>query len=261
MNVLFIGDIVGKAGRLCVKEHLPKLKQQYQPDLIIANGENAAHGKGITKRIYQELLDQGIDMITMGNHTFSKNDIYSFIHEADRMVRPANMEPLDYGISTRILEVNGVQVAISNLCGEIFMNHVVESPFVSMEKILNEVKADLHFVDLHGETTSEKVAFTYHFAKRVHAVVGTHTHIQTADERIVYGTAAISDLGMCGAYTSVLGRDVDEVITRFTSDVKTRYTVAEGAAIFCGLFVRFDETTKRATQVERIQIRPEHIEE
>lgn len=260
MNVLFIGDIVGKSGRLCVKEQLPKLKEQYQPDLIIANGENAAHGKGITKRIYNELLDQGIHMITMGNHTFSKNDIYSFIDEADRMVRPANMEPLQYGVGTRVLTVNGYRVAISNLCGEIFMNHVVESPFVCMERILDTVPADLHFVDLHGETTSEKVAFTYRFAGRVHAVVGTHTHIQTADERIVYGTAAISDLGMCGAYTSVLGRDVDEVITRFTANAKTRYTVAEGSAIFCGLFVHFDETIKRATQVERIQIRPEHIE-
>ncbi len=183
MNVLFIGDIVGKAGRLCVKEQLPKLKEQYHPDLIIANGENAAHGKGITKRIYTELLDQGIDMITMGNHTFSKNDIYTFIHEADRMVRPANMEPLHYGVSTRVLEVKGMRVAISNLCGETFMNNVVESPFTCMERILENVKADLHFVDLHGETTSEKMAFTYHFAGRVHAVVGTHTHVQTADER------------------------------------------------------------------------------
>ena len=261
MNVLFIGDIVGKAGRLCVKEQLPKLKEQYHPDLIIANGESAAHGKGITKRIYTELLDQGIDMITMGNHTFSKNDIYTFIHEADRMVRPANMEPLHYGVSTRVLEVKGMRVAISNLCGETFMNNVVESPFTCMERILENVKADLHFVDLHGETTSEKMAFTYHFAGRVHAVVGTHTHVQTADERIVYGAAAISDLGMCGAYTSVLGRDVKEVITRFTEAVKTRYTVAEGPAIFCGLFVHFDENSKRAMDVERIQLRPKHIEE
>ena len=141
------------------------------------------------------------------------------------------------------------------------MNNVVESPFTCMERILENVKADLHFVDLHGETTSEKMAFTYHFAGRVHAVVGTHTHVQTADERIVYGAAAISDLGMCGAYTSVLGRDVKEVITRFTEAVKTRYTVAEGPAIFCGLFVHFDENSKRAMDVERIQLRPKHIEE
>lgn len=261
MNVLFIGDIVGRAGRDSVKEHLPRLKDQYQPDIIIANGENAAHGKGITKRIYTELLDQGIDMITMGNHTFSKNDIYHFINEADRMVRPANMEPVDYGVGTRVLEVKGQRIAISNLCGEIFMNHIVEKPFACMERILNTVEADLHFVDLHGEATSEKIAFTYHFAGRVQAVVGTHTHIQTADERIVYGTAAITDLGMCGAYTSVLGRDRDEVITRFSENKATRYTVAEGPAIFCGLFVHFDDKTKRALQVERIQIRPEHIEE
>lgn len=261
MNVLFIGDIVGKAGRQCVKEHLPRLKAQYHPDLIIANGENAAHGKGITKRIYNELVNQGIDMITMGNHTFSKNDIYHFIGEADRMVRPANMEPLNYGVATRVLTIKGQRVAITNLCGEVFMNHVVESPFTCMERILTNVNADLHFVDFHGEATSEKIAFTYHFAKRVQAVVGTHTHIQTADERIVYGTAAISDLGMCGAYSSVLGRDINEVVTRFCENTATRYTVAEGPAIFCGLFVRFDDDTKRALQVERIQIRPEHCEE
>lgn len=261
MNILFLGDIVGKAGRGAVREYLPRVKQQYQPDLIIANGENSAHGKGITRKIYNELRELGIDVITMGNHTFSKNDIYTFIDEADRMVRPANMEPLGYGQSTCILEVNGKRVAITNLSGEIFMNNVIDSPFSCMEDILDEVDADLHFVDLHAETTSEKIAFAYHFAGRVNIVVGTHTHVQTADERIVYGTAAISDLGMCGAYTSVIGRDVSEVVTRFTTDEKTRYTVAEGPAIFCGLFVKLDDHTNKAIYVERIQIRPEHVEE
>lgn len=261
MKVLFLGDIVGKSGRLCVKEQLPKMKERYQPDLIIANGENAAHGKGITRKIYQELREQGIDVITMGNHTFSKSDIYNFIEEADRLVRPANMEPLGYGQSTCVIEVKGKKVAISNLSGEIFMNNVVDSPFTCMEDILDEVDADLYFVDLHGETTSEKIAFAYHFAGRVNIVVGTHTHVQTADERIVYGTAAISDLGMCGAYTSVIGRDVNEVVTRFTTEEKTRYTVAEGPGIFCGLFVELDDISNRAIKIERIQIRPESIEE
>lgn len=261
MRVLFLGDIVGKAGRSTVKKHLPSVKERYQPDLIIANGENAAHGKGITRKIYNELREYGIDVITMGNHTFSKNDIYHFIDDVEYLVRPANMEPLGYGKSTCVVKVNGKKVAISNLSGEIFMNNVVDSPFSCMEDILDDVDADFHLVDLHGETTSEKIAFTYHFAGRVQAVVGTHTHVQTADERIVYGTAAISDLGMCGAYTSVIGRDVDEVVTRFTTDEKTRYTIAEGEGIFCGLFVEFDDCKHRAIRVERVQIRPEHIEE
>lgn len=261
MNVLFLGDIVGKAGRNVIKKHMPLLKETYQPDLIIANGENAAHGKGITRKIYHELLGYGIDVITMGNHTFSKNDIYTFINEADQMVRPANMEPLGYGQSTVIVRACGKRVAVSNLSGEIFMNNVVDSPFSCMEDILDDVDAEIHIVDFHGETTSEKIAFTYQFAGRVNIVVGTHTHVQTADDRIVYGTAAISDLGMCGAYTSVIGRDVQEVVTRFTTDEKTRYTVADGEGILCGLFVKLNDDTNKAVHVERIQLRPEHAEE
>lgn len=256
MRVLFLGDIVGKSGRLCMKEQLPKLKLQYRPDLVIANGENAAHGKGITKRIYHELLGYGIDMITMGNHTFSKSDIYQFINEADRLVRPANMEPLGYGRSTQILQVNTKRVAISNLCAQIFMNNVTESPFSCMERILAGIDVDYHFVDLHGETTSEKIAFTYQFAGRVQAVIGTHTHVQTADERIINGCAAISDLGMCGAYNSVLGRDTQEVLDRFIKQSNTHYKIAEGPAILCGLVVDFDDTCHQAVQLERIQIRP-----
>lgn len=261
MNILFIGDIVGSVGRSMVERYIPELKAQYQIDLVIANGENSAHGKGITRKIYHQLLNCGIDMITMGNHTFSKNDIYMFIDEADRMVRPANMEPLEYGESTRVLKVNNKRVAITNLSGEVWMNNVVDSPFACMEDVLDDVQADIYLVDFHGETTSEKIAFTYNFASRVQAVVGTHTHIQTADERIVYGTAAISDLGMCGAYTSVIGRDVEEIVTRFTSDEKTKFKIADGPGIFCGAVVKIDDTTNRATHIERIQIRPEHIEE
>lgn len=259
MKVLFLGDIVGKSGRLCMKEQLSKLKDQYQPDLVIVNGENAAHGKGITKRIYNELLGYGIDLITMGNHTFSKSDIYQFINEADRLVRPANMEPLGYGRGTQILQVGNKRVAISNLCTEIFMNGITESPFSCMERILAGIDVDYHFVDLHGETTSEKIAFTYQFAGRVQAVVGTHTHVQTADERIINGCAAISDLGMCGAYDSVLGRDTQEVLDRFINQAKTHYKIADGPAILCGLAVDFDDTCNQAIRVERIQIRPEQL--
>lgn len=261
MKILFIGDIVGSSGREIVKVQLPQLKERYAIDLVIGNGENAAHGKGITRKIYQQLLDSGIDVITMGNHTFSKNDIFQFIEEADHMVRPANMEPVEYGQHTRVVKVHGKRVAISNLSGEVWMNNVVDSPFYCMEDILNDIEADYYLVDLHGEATSEKIAFTYAFAGRVQAVVGTHTHVQTADERIVYGTAAITDLGMCGAYTSVLGRDVEEIVTRFTSDEKTKFKIALGPAIFCGALVTIDDETGKATDIQRIQIRPEHIEE
>ena len=260
MNVLFIGDIVGASGREAVRELLPDLKKTYEIDLVVANGENAAHGKGITRKIYHQLLGYGIDVLTMGNHTFSKNDIYSFIEEADRMVRPANMEPCDYGESTIVIKFKGKHVAITNLCGEIWMNNVVDSPFFCMEDVFHEIDADIYLVDLHAEATSEKIAFTYAVAGRAAAVVGTHTHVQTADERIIDGTAAMTDLGMCGAYTSVLGRDVDEILTRFTTDEKTKFKIAEGPAIFCGAIVHIDEETNLATNIKRIQIRPEDRE-
>lgn len=260
MNILFVGDIVGSVGRECVRDLLPELKASYEIDLVVANGENAAHGKGITRKIYNQLLSYGIDVITMGNHTFSKNDIYQFIEEADKMVRPANMEPLDYGQHSVVVKVHGKRVAISNLSGEVWMHNVVDSPFYCMEDILQDIEADIYLVDFHGEATSEKIAFAYQFAGRIQAVVGTHTHVQTADERIVYGTAAITDLGMCGAYTSVLGRDVEEIITRFTTQEKTKFKIAEGPAIFCGAIVTIDDESNRATRIERIQIRPTNVE-
>lgn len=261
MKILFIGDIVGSSGREIVRTLLPSLKEEYGIDLVVGNGENAAHGKGITRKIYQQLLDCGIDVITMGNHTFSKNDIFGFIEEADRMVRPANMEPVEYGQHTVVVQVNQKRIAITNLCGEVWMNNVIDSPFYCMEDILNDIDADCYLVDFHGEATSEKIAFTYAFAGRVQAVVGTHTHVQTADERIVYGTAAITDLGMCGAYTSVLGRDVDEIVTRFTTDEKTKFKIALGPGIFCGAVVTIDDESNHATHIERIQIRPQDCEE
>ena len=258
MKVLFVGDVVGSVGRAMVQRYIPQLREEYALDLVICNGENAAHGKGLTRKLYYQLLNCGVDVITMGNHTFAKEDILKFIDEADRLVRPMNMEPFEAGQSTCVVEVNGLKVAVSNLCGEIFINTTSDSPFVCMKHILEDYQdCDLHFVDFHAEATSEKIAFTYAFKDSCAAIVGTHTHVQTADERIVDGCAAISDLGMCGPYHSVLGRDIDEVLTRFTSDEKTRYKIAEGDGVFCGLIVEIDEKTRRAVSLKRIQIRPE----
>ncbi|MEF9961407.1 MAG: TIGR00282 family metallophosphoesterase [Erysipelotrichaceae bacterium] len=256
MKILCIGDIVGVPGREIVGELLPRLKEQYAIDMVIANGENSAHGKGITKKIYDQLIGFGIDCITMGNHTFAKDDIFKFIDDADRLIRPGNMEPLDCGECTRVFNIKNKRVAVSNLSGEVWMHNVVDSPFMMMEDILDEMDADIHIVDFHGETTSEKIAFTYYFASKLTAVVGTHTHVQTADERIEQGTAAITDLGMCGAYHSVLGRDVDEIITRFTTDEKTKFKMGCGPAIFCGAIITIDDQSNLATAIERIQIRP-----
>ena len=252
MRILFIGDIVGSPGRQMLQQHLPALKEKICPDLTIVNGENAAHGKGITKKIYYQLLGCGADYITMGNHTFSKSELKMFIQEADRLIRPVNLAPVELGEGVRIARVNGKRIGMVNLCGEVFMDNVVRSPFECMSEILNRTLADLWFVDFHGETTGEKETFAQVFADRCVMIVGTHT----ADEQLMRGCAYISDAGMCGAFDSILGRDKREVIERTLYQIKTRYTVAEGPAMLCGVWAEIDETTGRATHIERIQIRP-----
>ncbi len=256
MKVLLVGDVVGAVGRKMVADHVLRIKKEEKIDLVVCNGENSAHGKGITKKIYAQLLNSGVDVITMGNHTFSKKNLEEVIDEMDQMVRPANMLPLEFGKGCRVVEVNQKKVAITNLIGEVFMVNCTESPFDTMEKILNEIDADIHIVDLHAEATSEKIAFTYEFAQRCSIIVGTHTHVQTADERIVDDhCAAITDLGMCGPYHSVIGRDVDEVLRRFKNKEHTRFTIAEGKGIFCGCIVEIDDDTNKAVSIKRVQMK------
>lgn len=256
MRLLFVGDVVGAVGRKMVFDNVPRIRKEENIDLVICNAENAAHGKGITRKIYNQLINSQVDMITMGNHTFSKKNLEEIIDEMDKMVRPANMFPLEYGKGYRIFEFNGKKIALVNLIGEVFMVNVSESPFKKMEEILSEIEADIVLVDLHAEATSEKIAFTYEFAKRCTVVVGTHTHVQTADERIVDDhCAAISDLGMCGPYHSVIGRDIDEILRRFKYQEQTRFTMAEGKGIFCGCIVEIDDETNQAISIKRIQIK------
>ena len=256
MRILFIGDIVGSPGRQMLQQHLPALKTKICPDLTIVNGENAAHGKGITKKIYHQLLSCGADYITMGNHTFSKSELKMFIQEADRLIRPVNLIPMELGEGVRFAQVQDKRIGMVNLCGQVFMDNVARSPFECMSEILNRHAADLWFVDFHAETTGEKETFAQVFAERCVMIVGTHTHVQTADEQLMRGCAYISDVGMCGAIDSILGRDKREVIERTLYQIKTRYTVAEGPAMLCGVWTEIDDLTGRASFIERIQIRP-----
>lgn len=256
MRILFIGDVVGAVGRKMVFDNVPRIRKEENIDLVICNAENSAHGKGITRKIYNQLINAQVDWITMGNHTFSKKNLEDVIDEMDRMVRPANMLPLEFGKGYRVFEFNSKRIALINLIGEVFMVNVSESPFKKMEKILQEVEADIYIVDLHAEATSEKIAFTYEFADRCQIVVGTHTHVQTADERIVNDhCAAISDLGMCGPYHSVIGRDIDEILRRFKYQEQTRFTMAEGKGIFCGCVIEIDDQTNQAISIKRIQFK------
>ena len=184
MKILFIGDIVGKAGRAAVYARLALLKKEYNIDFTIVNGENIAHGKGITEKLYNELVEKGVDAITLGNHAYSKQDVLSFIDHSKSLIRPINMYPNEYGCGVRDFYVKGKTIRIVNLIGSVFMDKVIESPFESMKKLHKTNSDKIVIVDLHAEATSEKMAFAYQFKNECSAVIGTHTHVQTADEKI-----------------------------------------------------------------------------
>jgi 2',3'-cyclic-nucleotide 2'-phosphodiesterase len=256
MKVLFIGDIVGKSGRATVKALLPSLKQTHGIDLTIANGENVTHGKGLNETHYKELLSIGIDVITLGNHAFSKAEIYTYLDRAERLIRPANILPKEKGRSWIELSVKGSPVIVVNLCGQVFMETVTESPFITMAHLQRQFKDKIVIVDLHAEATSEKAAFAYQYQQLCSAVLGTHTHVQTADERLIGHCAFISDVGMTGPYDSIIGRDVGEVLDKFHGLHVRSYTVGEGEAQLCGVVLDIDETTRHTRSITRIQIRP-----
>jgi 2',3'-cyclic-nucleotide 2'-phosphodiesterase len=256
MKILFIGDIVGKSGRATVKELLPSLRIEHAIDLVIANGENVTHGKGINEAHYKEILSYGIDVVTLGNHAFSKSEIFNYIEKVDRLVRPYNITPMDVGTGYIEINVKGSKVIVLNLCGSIFMNNVEETPFDSMAKLLPVFKDKIVIVDLHAEATSEKIAFAHQFKYTCSAVLGTHTHVQTADERLIGSCAYISDVGMTGPYNSVIGRDITEVLDKFKGfEVKT-FTVSEDKAQFCAVLIDIDESNRKARSITRLQIRP-----
>ena len=257
MKVLFIGDIVGKSGRNALREHLPFLRNKYQYDLLIVNGENSAHGKGITQKIYNSYVELGVDVVTLGNHAFSKDNIYTFIGSADRLIRPVNMEPTGIGRSVRIIDYEGLKVGVYDVYGHAFMDNSTGMPIDAMNSLLDQYPSDIRIVDIHAETTGEKVAFMQYFKNDIQMIVGTHTHIQTADEGIYGRCAYITDAGMTGAFDSVLGRDTDEVLESMINGTQTRYTVSTAEGLLCGLYAEIDLEQRRAVAVERIQIRPD----
>ncbi|MDO4378424.1 MAG: TIGR00282 family metallophosphoesterase [Erysipelotrichia bacterium] len=256
LKVLFIGDIVGKKGREALYKYLPFLKENYDCDLVIVNGENSAHGKGITPNIYRDFIAAGVDCITLGNHAFSKSCISDFIGTVPNLIRPENMMPLNIGKSCCIKEINGTKIGIFNIYGSVFMENCTESPFISFQRMLLNNPCDIHIVDFHAEATGEKYGFMRYFQNDCQLIVGTHTHIQTADEDIYNGCGFICDVGMCGPYDSVLGRDTEETLKRFTENINTRYQVSESEAMLCAVYAEIDCGTKKCTKIERIQLRP-----
>ena len=260
MRLLFIGDIVGKVGREAITTYLSRLKQTYRPTVTIVNAENAAHGKGLTEKIYKDLLREGVDFMTMGNHTYGQRQIYDFIDSANRMVSQANFPEEAPGVGMRFIQINEIKLAIINLQGRAFMQDI-DDPFKKADELINEAKkeTDYIFVDFHAETTSEKNAMGWYLDGRASAVVGTHTHIQTSDERILPGgTGYITDVGMTGFYDGILGINRHEVITRFITSLPQRHVVPdEGRSVLSGVIIDINKEG-RTTHIERVLINDDH---
>ncbi|WP_350345036.1 TIGR00282 family metallophosphoesterase [Proteinivorax tanatarense] len=225
MKIIFIGDIVGKPGRKILKNKLPSLIEKYSPDLIIANGENAAGGKGLNQRVADELFESGIDILTMGNHVWDKKEIFNFIQGDKRIVRPANYPKGTPGSGFTKVEVNGKIILILNLSGIVYMPPL-DCPFKVIDEMLNVDDYDYSLLDFHGEATSEKIAMGWYLNGKIDAVVGTHTHVQTSDyRRLDKGTLYITDVGMTGPYNGVLGVKKEDVIKKFVTKMPTRFNI------------------------------------
>ena len=257
MRILFIGDIVGGPGRRGLAKLLPGLREELEPDLTIANGENAAGGVGITERTAEEIFTAGVDLITTGNHVYRHRDAYAFIDDCERLIRPANYPRGNPGRGAAIVPAAGRNVGVLNLSGQLQLA-VARSPFPAADAELAELErhgADVLFVDFHAEVTSEKVAMGWHLDGRVAAVVGTHTHVPTADGRVLRGgTAFIADVGMTGARQSVLGVEIEDAVGRFVTQMPARFRTAEEDVWMNAVVIDVGEDG-RATAIEQV-LRP-----
>ncbi len=260
MNILFIGDIVGSPGREMVDTYISSLKSKYNIDIVIINGENAASGKGITDKIYKRFLEVGAHAVTMGNHTWAKREIFDFIDKAKFLVRPANFPEGTPGNGMIYIKTAGIEMAVINLQGRTFMPSI-DCPFKKADELVSEAtkRTPFIFVDFHAEATSEKLAMGFYLDGRVTAVVGTHTHVQTADNRIMpQKTAYITDVGMTGPYDGILGVERETIIDKFLTALPNRFEVAEGRKQLGAVVVRADRFG-RAVSIERILINDDHV--
>lgn len=257
MKILLIGDIVGNSGVKKVKDGIEKIKEKEKIDFIIANGENSADGMGITSSIFKNLREFGVNVITMGNHTWGKKDIFSLVKEEELLI-PANFSRNVPGKGYNIYKCNNKKIAVISLIGRVDMNILSDNPFVVAEKILQKIKeeADIIIVDFHAEATAEKIAMGYFLDGKVSAIFGTHTHVQTADEKILEnGTAYITDIGMTGPKKSVIGMDVDASIKRFYTTLPERYKVSgDKTQVMDCVILSINDETCRVEKIERINV-------
>lgn len=256
MKILFIGDIVGRPGRDAIEKLLPSLKKEHNLDFVIANAENASGGSGITQKVAGELFSFGIDVLTSGDHIWKKREIFEFINAEERILRPANFPAGAPGRGAALFKTkDDLKIGVINVNGRVFME-ALDCPFktsiAATQSLAKETK--IIIVDIHAEATSEKMALGWFLDGKVSAVLGTHTHIQTADERILpQGTAYLTDAGMTGSYDSVIGRRVEDVLERFITAIPTRFEVASENVLLAGAVLDIDEKTGKARHILRIQ--------
>ena len=254
MNILAVGDIVGKGGVEKLKQELPKIIEDNNIDFVIVNGENAADGMGLTENLYKKIIEIGANIVTMGNHTWAKKEIFQFI-EDEKIIRPANYPENNPGVGYRIMECKDKKIAVINLIGRVTMSVLSENPFLVAKRIIERIKdkTDLIFIDFHGEATAEKIAFANYLDGKVTAVFGTHTHVQTADEQILpKGTGFICDIGMTGPKNSVIGMDIKASIKRFETSLPEKYRIAEGKMKLNSVMFCVNDETNKVNKIVRI---------
>lgn len=254
MNILFIGDIVGKQGCEMVRSRVPELKKQHSIDLVIANGENSAVGNGILPKSADHIFDSGVDIITLGNHTFKRREIYDYLEEKPNIIRPANFPDSSYGKGYVEYDMGKQTVAVINLSGQMYMGPNGD-PFSKADEIIKSLDTKIIIVDFHAEATGEKGAMGYYLDGRVSAVLGTHTHVQTADEKILpKGTGFISDVGMTGPKESILGVAPECVVYRMTTHLPTRFDVKDGPCMLNGILLKIEEDSGHCATINRLKI-------
>lgn len=257
LKLLCIGDIVGAAGRKVLQEGLPVLVEQHGVDCVIANAENAAAGSGLTEELYRKIVKAGVHLITLGDHIYRRKEIYPVLAKETNIVKPANLPPAAPGREFAIFETKrGESVAVISVLGRLFMKIMVDDPFAAVARVMAMLPKSVRIVviDVHAEATSEKMAMGWHLDGKVSVVFGTHTHVPTADERVLpKGTAYITDLGMSGPYDSVLGREKDRVIGSMMTAIPSAFDVASGDPRLCGILVSVESTTGLARSIERVR--------
>ncbi|HDQ46035.1 MAG TPA: TIGR00282 family metallophosphoesterase [bacterium] len=259
VKILFVADVIGHEGFEIMAETIPRLAKDYDFDLIVANGENAASGKGLMPRIVDDFMASGVHVITSGNHIWNKQKIFPVLNNHPHVLRPLNYPPGTVGRGSCIFETSGgYRIAVINLQGRSFMQPI-DCPFRVADRIIQDLHTQgirIILIDFHAEATAEKLALAYHLDGRITALLGTHTHVQTADERILpNGTACLTDAGMTGPSRSVIGMDISTAIQRFMTQVPVIYKIGEGNPVFCGAIVEADAISGRAQHIERLQIR------